>query len=369
MAVCGITCAAMLLSSCGDQAEIYQKYLDQGERIYIGITDSLTVLPGNNRAEVKWKVDADPKLKDCVVKWSDADSVIVPIENNGRQWLKTTLNNVPEGEINFTAYTRDIYGNRSIVSEKTKKIYGESYSSTLFNRGIASVEAISPNQVKVVWNSASNCVGVNLEYTDDKGKAIKKFVKGDEMETLLEGIRLGAEFRYSSLFVPEEECIDTFVVKPEVKTFPTGIMLDNSDWTITASSDASHKNDGGKPSVLIDNDLNNYWHSSWAPDAPLPHWVLIDMKREYTILDVCVYKRSGNTDCKKVEVYTSVDGNSFTHVGDINYDKTAVPQGMTLTLDKPSKGRYLKCVITESYRSPFVSLAEIKVVGRGHYKG
>lgn len=84
------------LASCGDQNEVFQKYLDQGERIYISIADSLTVLPGNQRAIVKWKVDSDPKLKDCVLKWSDADSVIVPIEKAGEQWLSASIDHIPE---------------------------------------------------------------------------------------------------------------------------------------------------------------------------------------------------------------------------------------------------------------------------------
>lgn len=353
------------LASCGDQNEVFQKYLDQGERIYISIADSLTVLPGNQRAIVKWKVDSDPKLKDCVLKWSDADSVIVPIEKAGEQWLSASIDHIPEGEVNFIAYSRDIYGNNSLKSEKSKKIYGESYVSTLLNRSIASVEATSSDCTKITWNSLTSCIGVNLTYTNNQGKQVTRFVPGTEQETILEDAQLGTEFSYTSLFSPTEDCVDTFeVANPSKGMFPVGFMLDRSHWTITASSDASHKNDGGKPELLLDNNLNNYWHSSWSPNAPLPHWILIDMQKENNVLEVTVYKRSGNTDCKKIELYLSNDGENFNHIGDINYEKTPTPQGKALTLDTPAKGRYLKCVITESYRAPFVSLAEIKVMGR-----
>lgn len=361
----GMLGLALALASCGDQNEVFQKYLDQGERVYISIADSLTVLPGNERAVVKWKVDADPKLKDCVLKWNDTDSVVVPINKTGEQWLSTTIDKLPEGELTFAAYTRDVYGNKSLTSEKAKRIYGESYISSLLNRSVASVEATSSDNTKITWYSMTGCVGVNLTYTNNQGKEVTRFVPGSEQETVLTDAQLGTDFSYTSLFVPTDECVDTFAVAtPSTRQFPVGFMLDRSAWTITASSDATHKNDGGKPSVLLDDNLNNYWHSSWSPDAQLPHWILIDMQKENTLLEVTVYKRNGNTDCKKVELYLSDDAENWNHIGDIEYEKTPTPQGKALTLETPAKGRYLKCLITESYRAPYVSLAEIKVMGR-----
>ncbi len=363
--VLGLMGAVLSLVSCGDQNEVFQKYLDQGERIYISIADSLTVYSGNQRAKVKFLVDADPKLKDCVVKWNDNDSVVVPIDKTGNQWLSTTIDNLQEGEANFTVYTRDIYGNHSLPSEMSRKIYGPDYASELVNRGIASVEAVSPSKAKISWYSMTNCVGVNMYYIDKEGNTVKKFIPGDEQETILDNVQLGTELSFTSLYVPIENCIDTFeVAEKSTCKLPEGFMLDTSSWTITASSDATHKKDGGKPELLLDGNLDNYWHSSWAPDAPLPHWLLIDMQEENNILEVTIYRRSGNTDCKKIELYLSSDGENFSHIGDINYEKTAIPQGKALTLDKPVKGRYLKCVITESYRAPYVSLAEIRVMGR-----
>lgn len=359
----GIFAVALSLASCGDQNEVFQKYLDQGEHIYISIADSLTVLPGNQRAVVKWKVDADPKLKDCVVKYSDTDSVIVPIGNPGEQWLSTTISPIPEGEVDFTAYTRDIYGNNSLASETTKKVYGPDYLSELLNPTLSGVEASAPDHVKITWESMTGCVGVNLTYTNKNNEQVTRFVEGTEI--VLADAQLGTSFSYTSSFVPTEECVDTFeTTETSIGQFPEGIMLDRSNWTITASSDATHKNDGGKPEVLLDDNYNTYWHSSWSPDEPLPHWVLIDMQQVCSVAEIQVYKRVGNTDCKKVELYLSEDNEHFTHVGDIEYEKMATPNGKSLNLTDAVKGRYLKCVITESYRPPYVSLSEIKVVGK-----
>ena len=59
-----------------------------------------------------------------------------------------------------------------------------------------------------------------------------------------------------------------------------------------------------------------------------------------------------------------MDGNKFEQVGALEYQNTASPNSLTLTLEEPIEAKYLKCVITESYRAPFVSLSEIKVFGR-----
>ena len=185
------------------------------------------------------------------------------------------------------------------------------------------------------------------------------------METTLHDALLGSQFSYTTLYRPVENSIDVFeTLTPYTMTLPSGFVLDRSDWTATASSDATHKNDGGKAQVVLDNNFDTYWHSSWSPNEPLPHWVLVDMKKEYVITEVSIYKRKDNTDCKKVEIYISADGESFNLVGTLEYQKTASPNGLTLALKDPLNAKFLKCVITESYREPFASLSEIKVSGR-----
>lgn len=355
--------AMLTVSSCDDMAGIYKGYVQDGERIYIGIADSLTIVPGNSRAQVKWKLDGDPKLKESIIKWSEKDSVIIPIESTGEQWQETIVSNLPEGSLIFKAYTRDVYGNVSLKTEKTQQIYGATYISNLGPRKIASVEAFSDGSVEIDWNSMDNCVGVNLYYLNKEGNETELFVPADEMVTVLSDAQLGSEFRYFTLYKPTEDCIDAFSTSvPYSMKFPAGYQLDTDGWKATASSDDTHKG-GGEPMVLIDNDFNTFWHSSWEPDLPLPHWVLLDMKKEYLITEVSVYKRLDNTDCKTVEVYLSLDDVTYDLAGVLEYDQTPNPNGLTLTLDTPVRAKYIKCVVTDSYRVPFVSLSEIKVAG------
>lgn len=360
------------LISCNDMSDIYKIYVKGGERIYIGIADSMSVTPGNSKALIEWKLDNDPKLKETIIKWNDTDSVIVPIDNPGEQWQKTIVSNLPEGSVVFTAYTRDLYENVSLSTEKTQEIYGSKYISNLGPRKIAAMEALTDDQVLIEWNSMDNCVGVNLYYKDKEGQEINRFVAHDEMETTLDEVQLGSEFYYTTLYKPTEECLDVFESNPYYMKFPLGYKLDSEGWEAKASSDASSKNDGGDASVLIDGSFDTYWHSSWgSPDAPLPHWILLDMRGMYDITAISIFKKLQSTYCKTIEIYYSNknednienDDESFVFIGKIEYMKTDEPNGLELVIDNPLEARYIKCVVTESFTPPYACLSEIKVSG------
>lgn len=357
--------AACLFSACGDMSSIYQEYLDEGEQIYIGVADSLMIAPGNQRAELKWKLDADPKLKDCVVSWGMADSVVYPVERatNDPQWMEVEVNNLPEGSLVFTVYTRDIYGNKSLKKEKSQMIYGSKYIDNQLPRKIASMDVFGPDNMTMNWNTMDNSVGVNMHYTNRNGKAVDLFIKPDQTEVDLIDFVLGGDFTYETLYLPSESCIDTFVTTSKMDKFPNTYILDRSTWTATASSDKAGE-DGGTAQVLLDGNSETYWHSKWGPDEPLPHWILIDMKKEYEIGSVEVFKRLANTDCKKLNVLVSMDGEDFNQIGTIEYEKAQVPNSKDIILDTPVRAKFIRLDITESWRAPFVSLSEIKVLGK-----
>lgn len=356
---------ASLFFACDDMSSIYQEYLDKGEQIYIGIADSLTIAPGNQRAVMKWKLDADPKLKDCVVSWSPTDSVVYPVERvtNDPQWMEVEVKGLPEGSQVFTVYTRDIYGNNSLKREKSQMIYGSKYIANQAPRKIASMDVFGPDKMTMKWNTMDNSVGVNMHYTNKSGKKVNLFIKPDQTELELSDFVLGGEFSYETLYLPSASCVDTFITTSKVDKFPNIYILDRSTWTATASSDKAGS-DGGKAQVLLDGSSDTYWHSQWAPDAPLPHWILVDMKKVHEVAVVEVFKRLSNTDCKKLNVLVSMDGVKFDQIGTIEYEKTQVPNSKDVTLATPVKAKFIKLVITESWRVPFVSLSEIKVLGK-----
>ncbi len=48
------------------------------------------------------------------------------------------------------------------------------------------------------------------------------------------------------------------------------------------SSNASDPGEGTDFGLLLDNNLNTYWHSSWRGTPPLPHWLQVDLGKTVT---------------------------------------------------------------------------------------
>jgi hypothetical protein len=131
--------------------------------------------------------------------------------------------------------------------------------------------------------------------------------------------------------------------------------LARTGWTVTCSDEKA--SDGGGKSGIVDGNLTTYWHSSYTPDVPLPHWLLVNMQQAQDIANFRVLRRTGNTDTKTIVVETSVDGASYTQVGSI----TALDSNTGTVSFPPSRARYVKLTITESNRPPFANLAEMYV--------
>lgn len=136
--------------------------------------------------------------------------------------------------------------------------------------------------------------------------------------------------------------------------------LDRTGWDVTCSSEKA--SDGGGRFMILNDDYTKYWHSQWSPNAPLPHWLLIDMLKEQTISRIEVYRRVNagktNTDTKTVVIEVSLDGISFSQVGTISYGGDEAGLGIQFP---PREVRYVKLNVTESNRAPFANLSSLCV--------
>jgi len=166
--------------------------------------------------------------------------------------------------------------------------------------------------------------------------------------------------RYLKMNLPDTYR-DPFTSVSEVYVYPPLNRYDRSKWEVLEVSDQT-ESDGGGMHTLLDGDLGNYWHSQWhAGNAPCPHWAIIDMKESLGIGKVEVYRRAGNTDTKTVEIFLSdsrdPDG-SWTKIGEGVFPDTVKDVIEFITNDAVT-GRYLKLNLPDTYRDPFISIAEI----------
>lgn len=141
------------------------------------------------------------------------------------------------------------------------------------------------------------------------------------------------------------------------------IKLDKTNWTVLSCSDEKISDGGGK-GTLIDNNFDSYWHSEWGPDAPLPHWAIIDMGGEKEIFTFSTYRRKGSSDSKTVSYYIGdspeADSPSWIKIAEGVFSTGDL---LTMPTTVSAKGRYLKIYLPDSNRAPFTSIAEIEAIG------
>jgi len=90
-------------------------------------------------------------------------------------------------------------------------------------------------------------------------------------------------------------------------TFPWASLIPRGGWTATADSEQP----GNEAKYVIDNDPNSIWHTPWDPDAPLPHWIQVDMKRRYVVSGISYIPRQDSVNNGNIgshEILLSDDG-------------------------------------------------------------
>lgn len=358
-------------ASCDSFMDMHKEYTEGGEIIYAPKPDSVSFIAGKGRILFNCRTYNAPNVQSVDVYWNDGlDSLIIPVElNTGYDSISVILDNMEERSYTFNIQTTDNFGHKSLFLTDFGTSYDKTYQSTLNDRRVKSV-SLSDKEGIVEWYSATNDLVRNeIRYTKSDGSQAVVKMGSEDPQIRLPEVKKGSSFEFRSLFIPEEECIDTFATawKTSETPFPTEYKYDRSSWKVLSVSDVS-TSEGGGMATLIDDDLSTYWQSAYEDgDAPLPHWAVIDMKTPKKISKVELYRRSGNKDTKSIELYVSdqPDGNA---AGWIKIGSTIFGEGDSVSMTLPesvdtNKGRYLKLLLPDSNRAPYTSVAEIYLYG------
>lgn len=160
--------------------------------------------------------------------------------------------------------------------------------------------------------------------------------------------------------------------KPETVLFEdraTATIANKTGWTATASSEelSGEGTINGRAATLLDGDINTYWHTTYtATTNPVyPHWVILDMKKEISMISVILTNRQAATaranGIKKFRLEGSKDGTNFTSMGE--FELAVSNAGQSFPVSSKEQYRYLRLTGLEP-RSTTTStfLAEIDVV-------
>ncbi|KAG8525383.1 uncharacterized protein KY384_009027 [Bacidia gigantensis] len=142
---------------------------------------------------------------------------------------------------------------------------------------------------------------------------------------------------------------------------PNAAPIGNAGWTATADS----YQPGNEPQNAIDGNANTLWHTPWGADGKgLPHYLLIDMKKNYLINSIAYQPRqdgSGNGNIGGHTIQLSTDGVTF---GSPKVLGTWKDDAQTKTsIFEATTARFVKLTATTEAggRGPWSSVAELTI--------
>ena len=368
---------ALSLASCSSLYDAHEEYLT-AEEVYIGLADSLQANGGFKRVELKWILNADPRIKECEITWNGCEApVLVDASNAIPGEYMSKIVDVPEGKYIFKIVVKGQSGKESLSQTISGESYGDVYQSRLPQRSISSMTA-TPEKVTINWLPEENCVGVKVRYVKNEDDNKEMLVTEEEELTYISDFVPGGEFELVSLYKPEANAYDIIESLPTKRIFPSfyeisksewdGGMhalyqdLDRTGWTVEANTEELEGEGAvnGHATALLDGDLSTFWHSQWQGDKPtLPHVIIFDMQKENTISSIELARRANNRDTKKVVFSISSDKNNWISLGELSFPNDPNPNAKILLLGKAVKGRYVRLVVTDSNNAPHASIAEV----------
>jgi hypothetical protein len=200
-----------------------------------------------------------------------------------------------------------------------------------------------------------------VRYTDVNDVTQTVRVLASESLTSCPDVKTGSTYEYRSRYAPANS-IDTFDMA-WTPIIPV-IKYDKSSWSVISWSD-EQVDDGGGAAMIIDGNLNNWWHSAYKDITPqLPHWAIIDMAVPKEIARINTYRRPGNTNTKSVWYYIGDDPDpeaaSWTKIAEGTF---ASGNLLALQTSVSVAGRYLKIYLPDSNSSQHTSVAEVDAFG------
>ncbi len=367
---------AWIFTACQEMEDIHADFIKGGEKIYAAVPDTVIIMPGNHRLQLKWLVNNGANIKKSVVEWTDngqdfSKTVDVSL-NSPLDSVLVMLDNLEEKSYLFKTYNIDKDGNRSIKVQVAGLVYGDIYKSSLTNRIITSlVGGGTTDSVVVNWRLPNDGnTGVELSYKSRSGEMVKKWVKPEDTRTVLRNWESLGTMTYKSFYIPTPTAIDTFATEPAEVDLPIyiefkGVKLDKTNWVIKdfSTQEPGEGAPNGLASAAIDGKLNTFWHTQWNGGNPgYPHHFTIDLKSMVKLSKVEVFRRQGDSRGQtQFQIFTSLDGTNFVNQGTFEYDPNLASQSynlMTLPM-----ARYVRYVATQGPNF-FAFLAEIDLYGQ-----
>ncbi|MCK3683619.1 DUF4998 domain-containing protein [Maribellus sp. YY47] len=306
---------SLFIFSCEDQNYLHEKYLKEGETVYIGKVDSMIAFPGNYRIKFRWRVGNDPRTTKTVIYWDEREnSVEVPLnavaDSTGRLWDETIIENMEENDYVFEFEMQDEQGNISMSREITASVLGDLYSENIRKRGVEGIAKLETAEMEIQWNKVSNkeLIYSVVEYEHD-GNIIKQQVPNEDNSSYVGGLSTGDTIYIYSCYLPENG-LDTFATAKVAYVMPKfqreiskagfEALVEPGDNTsvnngrpLSAVFDGGTRSGGSDGTILHTVDYTNATGS--AIEFKFPNKFTIDMGKLATLYQFKIWPRTDNS--------------------------------------------------------------------------
>ncbi len=298
--------------SCKDMNDNFKEYVESGETIYSNRVFGVTGFSGDNRVQIAGIIINASNVKDIVVTWKQSNGekkeLVFPYEKeDDADIVKMIVPDLEEGTYEFTVFSRDASGNKSVTEKVFATAYGDTYREKLSPRGIDAVTFGDGPEILNIEFNISNEYQRNTEvrYTDVNGVEKVAEVPASESSLNLTDLDPHQPIQYRTLYVPTlarkvkteekdengeyieidvETTIDLFETEwanVEIPEIPKKIT-DEIPIQLTEEGLFTDAQDPGEGPIknLIDGDTGSFFHMDWHHQTPFPHYIVVDLGKE-----------------------------------------------------------------------------------------
>jgi hypothetical protein len=197
----------LITQSCSEMNDLHFPYLNEGETVYAAKIDSAHLYSGDERVKIDMFLWSQ-NVETLRIFWNHhSDSMDININGfTGKQ--ECIIDNLNEGSHIFNIYCIDKHDNSSLPFELVGNVYGDIFKQQLVNRNVLSW-SLAGNELSLTWSGAvSFGIANELIFKNLENQMDTIIVSMQENNTVISNFK--SDFKYRTLFLPEETAIDTF---------------------------------------------------------------------------------------------------------------------------------------------------------------
>ncbi len=280
------------LTACEDMNDMHEKWMQEGERNYVGKIDSVFTVSGDERINFNCYL-SDQRVEFVTLKWSElgiAKEVRVPVPRHESDEVFSFIvgenETINEGDYTFTMISDDDNGTNSIDLNTIGKVYGEQYRSGLNNRLVTGFE-LTDNGIYLEFSNALNSAdkGIELYYNSGTEDIVRSYTAEElKVRIFLETPDFTTPITYATLYQPKN-CMDIFkadFMTPRIQK-DVNIALGKPATSSPTLNDALTA-DKAVDGIIGDN--GSRWINARVAGI---HWLEVDFESSFDIKKVIIH--------------------------------------------------------------------------------